>query len=853
MRTFLQAIWPQPFISAVTGTVVFWMTPSKKSIHLSVDQIAELEDDDQIWLMDEANRVGPSNVYFGLGLRRLGTERQGGKKDIVALPGFALDIDFFDPRAHKAMNLPRDLDEAAQFLEGVPDPTIIVNTGNGVHLYWLFLRPLLLDSMARIEAAQKAFSRFQAPIIQRAKQLELHVDSTASVQRVWRLPGFINQKTSKEVELLHLGEVRYTLEELGTKISPKRASYDKRVETEEEETEEEFEYEDVDLEELKKALTRVSPSNIWRDAIKALLNEESMAPKGKRDSVLQGVCSTIAFHPLGRKADPRVLAELFIPSLEVWAEEEDADKTAEEEYEKVVDKISRSQADYWEREKRERPKLEGMAKVFGIDLNKEPPEEEGGLPNDFFTSRAIIAYKEGYYGFDFRSNEFFPRPLRSSELQSFARDAWAEDVGAPDSLSVEYTDNKGRKKLKSVQQILFDYATPAKDAHIDLMVDKSFYDLKTKIFVEAGAKKRVTEAVYHPQVDEWLRLLSGSSYDDLANWISVVAALDQPNSALYLDGESGAGKGLLATGLAHLWLSTGTPTPFEEVIGNYNSPLVNCPLAWIDEGLKGRKTNVTGELRAFIGRSSFVMNEKYMPHRLVRGHTRLMICANNKNVLKIGGSEFTVMDLKAVTGRILHIKARKEAVDYLANNGGWDFTSPWIKQDAIAKHALYLAETREFEHGRRFMVEGNETSLHRQMVLHGENDALTYEWLARFSTDPKKIEGAYKARKEESLAFFNRGFLYINTQCVIDCWKQYMGETVEPSHNNIGGLLRRLAHRQVRLVRGSKRNRFWIIKLDMILEWCRENQIGNEDQILINMEQDNGEIEDGDEEIIEDD
>jgi hypothetical protein len=192
--------------------VTFWFSGNKESLHLPVEKVLAGGDED----LKELNEYAAGrNTYFGLGLRRddLGPSRQGGKKDVVVLSALALDIDFYNPSAHKAHNLPRDLDEASQFLvqqDGkTPQkpPSAVVMTGNGAHLYWYLKEPMVFSGFKEgfgRERAEKLYQMFQAPMIARAKELGWHLDKTATLQRVWRVPGTINQKTSKPVELVHV-------------------------------------------------------------------------------------------------------------------------------------------------------------------------------------------------------------------------------------------------------------------------------------------------------------------------------------------------------------------------------------------------------------------------------------------------------------------------------------------------------------------------------------------------------------------------------------------------------------------------------------------------------------------------
>lgn len=811
MRRLLKALWPY---AALRGAVTFWLNPSKRSYHLSLDEVPGLTSSDE---QEFGEFAGDRNVYFGLGLRRVGLDekRQGGKKDIIAMPGVALDIDFFDPRAHAADNLPQDLDEALVLISHLPDPGAIVYTGNGAHVYWFFSEPLLLDTSSRRTQAQRAYKAFQEPIIKQAKDQGWHLDNTASIQRVWRVPGFVNQKTSKPVKLAHCDPSwRCDLQSLGVKMPSRRSVVSIRPTR------------DLNpaLDPLRDALRRVGPNNRFYASIQAALRGQSMAPRGERDETLQGVCSTIAWLPEGRTGDPEELAEILRSSLQRWAEEEGATKTVEDELRKASDKIERSQEDYWEKQKSLSSQLRGIASALGVRREDEE--------NEFLLKHALIQYRSTFYAFDFRRGEY-SKPRTREEIIPLVRDAWAD---GPDGLSIYYTNEKEQRKTKTIARICEEYCTVVDEAIGDMTLQESRFSIEDNTFYEAMARRRVIEERFDPQIDEWLHLLAGDKYDKVCDWIAAVPQLGCQCCALYLDGKTGAGKGMLASGLARLWRKGGA-TPFINVIGDYNEEIIQCPLVWIDEGVPGRKGNITAELRAIVGRSSFSCKEKYLSNRPVLGSIRMLICANNSNVLMFGDSEISTSDLEAVVGRILHVTARTEAAEWLEkNNEGGRVTKSWVEGDLLAKHCLYLCEHRKLIPGRRFLVEGDETQMHRQLAMQGETNGLVYEWLVRFATNPGQVEKAYRTKKERPLAQIGNGEILVNTQCVLDCWRLYMSEDVRrPSSTRIGKVLARLAYKTARIGSRGKRNRYHVIKSDLILEWCREQQIGNEDQIEENL------------------
>ena len=85
-----------------------------------------------------------TDIYLGVGLQNgdLKYGSRGKVADVVAIPGLWMDVDL------KRLSSPKDdqvrsLDDALDLIKSLPwgPPTIIVESGNGFHVYWLFNTP----------------------------------------------------------------------------------------------------------------------------------------------------------------------------------------------------------------------------------------------------------------------------------------------------------------------------------------------------------------------------------------------------------------------------------------------------------------------------------------------------------------------------------------------------------------------------------------------------------------------------------------------------------------------------------------------------------------------------------------
>ncbi|MBX3438892.1 MAG: hypothetical protein KF861_15480 [Planctomycetaceae bacterium] len=121
--------------------------------------------------LKEANESG-ANLYFGVNPRSV----PAGTKDAIALcrPVWA-DLD----RISLA-------DAASRWRAlSLPEPTVVVNSGHGIHVYWKLDAPVDVSSVADRQAFESLLKNLYR---------SLGSDATQDVSRLLRLPGFLNVK-----------------------------------------------------------------------------------------------------------------------------------------------------------------------------------------------------------------------------------------------------------------------------------------------------------------------------------------------------------------------------------------------------------------------------------------------------------------------------------------------------------------------------------------------------------------------------------------------------------------------------------------------------------------------------------
>lgn len=119
---------------------------------------------------------------------------RGNENDILAITTLYADIDIRS-NAHAETALPCSIDEAIEFLNSLLlKPSIIVNSGNGLHAYWLLDTPFKIQSTKDKEYITSIFKGWSKFLGTMAKEHGWKLDNVSDLARVLRVPGSINHK-----------------------------------------------------------------------------------------------------------------------------------------------------------------------------------------------------------------------------------------------------------------------------------------------------------------------------------------------------------------------------------------------------------------------------------------------------------------------------------------------------------------------------------------------------------------------------------------------------------------------------------------------------------------------------------
>jgi hypothetical protein len=386
IRQFLDLIYPKEGAHR-DYYLSLWELPTRRSYHLPLR-------DAQVEATAVKLDAEGHDVYFGTCLRAddLGTYERGKRSDVAWLPGFWADADIRGP-AHVADNLPPSLEAAVEAVQEFDfEPTVVVDSGHGMHLWWLFDKPIAVHSrnVLELQGRAKSWHEKLAAIWERRGW---RLDNTSDLSRVLRLPGTHNRKLAHDVRRVKfltapdsgarydyrvlekfLGATKSKLAALlaaagppAVQTGPADAVSPAPVPTTTDaRTKQEI------LEGVRSKL-RGLRNRENKELFAKVLKGESFAEPGERDHQLQKAASNLAF--CEPDAAPELLVELLVPSLAVMEQQHpDGAMTLDD----AVEKISRAQSDARRKRAEEAERNRRMIEVLRRQAN--PPRKLESIP-----------------------------------------------------------------------------------------------------------------------------------------------------------------------------------------------------------------------------------------------------------------------------------------------------------------------------------------------------------------------------------------------------------------------------------------------------------------------------------------
>lgn len=167
--------------------ILLWTLPEKES-----RWFPRIED-----AVSCAESFTTGDLYVGVGLagKDYGRSRRCKSEEIAGIVGLWADLDL-QSEAHPKATLPVSVEQALSILPSEFPPSIVVLTGNGVHVWWLFKEPWIFASEDdRCEAAELV-GGWHTLLRDNASQQGWTYERLADLARVLRIPGTTNHKDS---------------------------------------------------------------------------------------------------------------------------------------------------------------------------------------------------------------------------------------------------------------------------------------------------------------------------------------------------------------------------------------------------------------------------------------------------------------------------------------------------------------------------------------------------------------------------------------------------------------------------------------------------------------------------------
>lgn len=229
-------------------------------------------------------------------------------------------------------------------------------------------------------------------------------------------------------------------------------------------------------------------------------------------------------------------------------------------------------------------------------------------------------------------------------------------------------------------------------------------------------------------VERFLRRMAGTDdvYERLADWLATAPKLERATAALYLRGAKRTGKTTLAQGLAQIWGRR--PTEIAEAVGSFNDHIKHSPVILADESIPWEIRRDSGVIRRLITANVHSLREKYQANSTLEGSIRVVIAANNLNMLYNPGEVLEQDDIQAMCDRILYVECDAREAEY-------------VPTTELADHILHLEATRTVIPDGRSWVIGADSALHRALRTRGRHRAAVCQWLLKFIEAPKLVGG----------------------------------------------------------------------------------------------------------------
>ena len=197
------------FGKCTDGCITITTLPDAKTEHIPVQQLDKAAE-----LIAAHGRF--VNTYYGTALRCEGLSAtvRGSAGQLHTVVCMYADIDVAGP-AHKETHLPQTTEEAIAFVNTLKvKPSIIVQSGNGIHAIWLLDTPFVIHNEEERDHIRNVSAGFGIYVVQEGRKSGWKLDNVQDIARMLRAPETLNFKSDppKSCEVLQAEDIRYPLD-----------------------------------------------------------------------------------------------------------------------------------------------------------------------------------------------------------------------------------------------------------------------------------------------------------------------------------------------------------------------------------------------------------------------------------------------------------------------------------------------------------------------------------------------------------------------------------------------------------------------------------------------------------------
>jgi len=573
----------------------------------------EMGEEEQLTAFLESVSGGGYNVYFSVNppVGRMGKKAQ--RTDIERMTYLHVDL---DPRAGEDPDAERrrilDL-LTVRLPEGVPKPTVVVDSGGG---YWGFWR---LDDPVPIEADEAKYE--EAKLYNLQLELLFGADSCHNVDRIARLPGTVNYpnrqklgkgRVARQSEVVEVNAVSYPLAAFtkAPQLAPATSGFSSGKTVEISENVER-------VQDLEKELPASVPA--WCRCVIAqgrdLDDPTRFAKPGnpgeidRSDALFYVVCELVR----NDVSDDMIYAIITDPDWAISAS--------------VLDG-SNGRGTRYARRQIER------AHEFAVDPQLADLNNRYAVVQNAGSGRCKVIYEDPDSGLlvyqspaDFKlfyANQVVEIPTAKGAMQIPLGKWWFE-----------------HNMRRSFRSIAFQ---PGAE------VGSNVYNLWRGFAYDAVPGGSCD--LYLDHVREVICAGDQVIYDYLINWMATaVQQPDQPgHTAIVLRGSQGAGKGTFAKTFSRLFGQHGKQiTDAKHLTGNFNAHLRDCIVLFADEAIAAGNSKNEGVLKALVTEESMLVEAKGVDSTVERNYLHVIMASNADWVVPVGLDDrrFVMLDVSS--------------------------------------------------------------------------------------------------------------------------------------------------------------------------------------------------------------